>query len=110
LPLQRKRTNTADVEEVEDDLENMAIEEVPTNREMGCIDEVGFSSNVNRLMLTSSQDGDDIDSAIAPQERAAKAESSKDLLTIFSDCLEVKFTNKDGSSQQLRGRWCLICR
>src|ERR1700722_6371689 len=41
---------------------------------------------------------------------ATKADTTKDLLTIFSDRVDVKFTKKDGTSETLRGWWCLVCK
>jgi hypothetical protein len=43
-------------------------------------------------------------------EKAVKAESSKDLLTIFTDWTEVKFVRKDGSFELLKGHWCMVCK
>jgi hypothetical protein len=40
---------------------------------------------------------------------AVKKEKTKDLLTIFSDIVEVKFKKGDGH-QMLRGWWCLPCK
>ncbi|KIM56437.1 hypothetical protein SCLCIDRAFT_84344, partial [Scleroderma citrinum Foug A] len=36
--------------------------------------------------------------------------NTKDLLTIFSDTITVKFTRPDGTSETLQGRWCTICK
>ncbi|KZS92167.1 hypothetical protein SISNIDRAFT_486701 [Sistotremastrum niveocremeum HHB9708] len=50
-----------------------------------------------------------------PPSRPTKKESVRDLLTIFSDTVKVKFTVKDDDNevvavQTLKGRWCLVCR
>lgn len=42
--------------------------------------------------------------------RKVKAHDTKDLLTIFSDRIAVKFVRKDGMAEVLKGRWCLICK
>jgi hypothetical protein len=48
---------------------------------------------------------------MALQEKAVKGDSSKDLLTVFTDRTEVKFINKDDSSfELLKGRWCMVCK
>jgi hypothetical protein len=52
----------------------------------------------------------DLDSMVVPLEKNVKADSSKDLLTIFTDQVDVKFTSKDGSVEQLRGHWCMLCK
>jgi hypothetical protein len=48
--------------------------------------------------------------AAVPVERMIKGDTSKDLLVIFTDWVDVKFTNKDGSFEQLRGHWCMLCK
>jgi hypothetical protein len=56
-------------------------------------------------------DGDDGDVEVAaPYEKAVKTDSARDLLTVFSDRIDVKFTKKDGSFEVLKGRWCLLCK
>jgi hypothetical protein len=42
--------------------------------------------------------------------RKVKVHNTKDLLTIFSDPITVKFIGKDGTAEVLTGRWCLICK
>lgn len=45
-----------------------------------------------------------------PDEKPTKVDTTKDLLTIFSDRVDVKFMKKDGSYEVVRGRWCLVCK
>lgn len=50
-----------------------------------------------------------------PEIRVSKKESTRDLHTIFSGLVKVKFTVKDEEGevvavQTLKGRWCLVCR
>lgn len=42
--------------------------------------------------------------------RRIKKHDTKDLLTIFSDRIAVKFVAKDGVVEVLKGRWCLLCK
>ncbi|KAF8461322.1 hypothetical protein DFH94DRAFT_640946, partial [Russula ochroleuca] len=39
-----------------------------------------------------------------------KAESTKDLLLIFSDHITVKFKKKNDIYKTVVGRWCTVCR
>ncbi|KIM61911.1 hypothetical protein SCLCIDRAFT_120776 [Scleroderma citrinum Foug A] len=39
-----------------------------------------------------------------------KKQNTKDLLTIFSNTITVRFAKEDGTSEMLRGWWCMICR
>ncbi|KAF8136211.1 hypothetical protein EV363DRAFT_1080628, partial [Boletus edulis] len=42
--------------------------------------------------------------------RNVKKRNTKDLLTIFSDWVTVKFLGVDGKSDLKVGRWCLVCK
>lgn len=44
-----------------------------------------------------------------PQELNVKKDSTKDLLTIFSDLVTVKFKRNE-DEETVKGRWCLICK
>lgn len=39
-----------------------------------------------------------------------KKDTTKDLLTIFSDIVTVQFNKKNGAVETVRGRWCLPCK
>jgi len=54
----------------------------------------------------SLQDGQ-IDIA---EQSNIKADSSRDLLMIFSDRVTVKFSQKGGVTKTLKGRWCILCK
>jgi hypothetical protein len=45
-----------------------------------------------------------------PQEFHVKKDSTKDLLTVFSDIKTVTFKNGDKMETPVRGRWCLLCK
>ncbi|KZT31088.1 hypothetical protein SISSUDRAFT_1068115 [Sistotremastrum suecicum HHB10207 ss-3] len=49
-----------------------------------------------------------------PEKTTSRKESTRDMLTIFSDKVRVKFVKEgpDGSqtSEMLRGRWCMPCK
>lgn len=50
-----------------------------------------------------------------PPAKPSKKESVRDLLTIFSETVKVKFSVRDTEDnivavQTLKGRWCLVCR
>jgi hypothetical protein len=62
-------------------------------------------------VLTFLQDGlDDIHRAGIPDQKAVKADSTRDMLTVFTDKVSVKFTHKNGGTETVKGRWCLICK
>ena len=42
--------------------------------------------------------------------RKTKKGNTKDLLTVFSDRIKVKFVTADGKVDPLTGRWCKICK
>jgi len=44
-----------------------------------------------------------------PAVLVVKNESTKDLLTVFSDLVTVNF-KKENKTTNLKGRWCLLCR
>jgi len=44
-----------------------------------------------------------------PEELPVKADSTKDLLTMFSDLITVNF-RKGKKLTNAKGRWCLLCR
>jgi hypothetical protein len=44
-----------------------------------------------------------------PALLVVKKDTTKDLLTIFSDLLTVNFKKGDETTN-VRGRWCLLCR
>lgn len=45
-----------------------------------------------------------------PEMKQTKRGETKDLLTIFSDRLYVKFVKHDGTVEEIPGRWCNICK
>ncbi|KAF5368777.1 hypothetical protein D9615_010411 [Tricholomella constricta] len=61
-----------------------------------------------------AQEEEDLDERQAQgiPERAApsKKDSTRDLLTVFSDRLEASFPCGKGEFETLEGQWCLICR
>ena len=47
----------------------------------------------------------------APAMLTSKKDSMRDLLTIFSDKIHVVFKKaKTGVTENLEGRWCMICK
>jgi hypothetical protein len=44
-----------------------------------------------------------------PAALVVKSDTTKDLLTVFSDIVTVNF-KKDNKTDNLKGRWCLLCR
>jgi len=42
--------------------------------------------------------------------KPTKKAEAKDLLTIFSDRMTVKFVKDDHTVEELVGRWCNICK
>ncbi|KAN0081297.1 hypothetical protein V8E55_008921, partial [Tylopilus felleus] len=42
--------------------------------------------------------------------RHVKKQNTKDLLTIFSDQVTVRFINTDGREELKLGRWCMVCK
>jgi hypothetical protein len=92
------------VEEFENNLESSEVEEVDNT----VLKKAG--SPRARKKLTKRQDDTESDVATVLQEKAVKVDTSKDMLTIFTDRVTVKFLNKDGSSEQLKGHWCMICK
>ena len=44
-----------------------------------------------------------------PQTKLARKDQAKDTELVFSDRKMVAFKHKDGSTEQLEGRWCNIC-
>ncbi len=44
-----------------------------------------------------------------PAALVVKNESTKDLLTVFSDLVTVNF-KKENKTTNLKGHWCLLCR
>ena len=59
-------------------------------------------------MQDDDENVDDRDRSV-PQEFNVKKDSTKDLLTIFSDLVNVKF-KQNGYFETVRGRWCLLCK
>jgi hypothetical protein len=49
------------------------------------------------------------DTAIGDKS-AVRAETTRDLLIVFTDLVKVKFNTLDVSLQTHRGRWCKICK
>jgi len=43
-------------------------------------------------------------------EVSTQKEKAKDVRLIFTDLVSVKFTEKDGTTSLLKGRWCMSCR
>jgi hypothetical protein len=48
--------------------------------------------------------------ANTPDKLAVKADLSRDILTIFSDRLSVKFKSNQHEIETLKGRWCQVCK
>ena len=46
----------------------------------------------------------------APEYWKVKKQSTKDLLTVFTDKLSICFKKKDGTSEDLNGHWCMVYR
>jgi hypothetical protein len=95
--------------------------EVKNNPETSDVKEVeGHNDKSNNNMSTclmceetSSQTCKDdavTRAAAMPVERMIKGDTSKDLLTIFTDQVDMKFTNKDSLFEQLHGHWCMLCK
>ena len=42
--------------------------------------------------------------------RHVKKQNTKDLLTIFSDRVTVRFINMDAREELKLGRWCMVCK
>jgi hypothetical protein len=72
---------------------------------------LNFSYILESLTCTIQQVDDlaDRHNAEIPSALVVKNESVKDLLTIFSDLVVVKFTKGD-RDETVKGRWCLVCR
>lgn len=45
-----------------------------------------------------------------PAEKIPKQRNTADLLTVFSDRVNVRFVKSDGSVELLSGRWCTVCK
>ncbi|GLB45657.1 hypothetical protein LshimejAT787_2500490 [Lyophyllum shimeji] len=95
----KKSAKVVESEEVEDDHTEEEVDEVEVE---GSEDE--------------EDEDDEDDDGLQPQHHASitaavvtKDDMTKDLRTIFSDLLNVKFT-KNGEGETIRGRWCLICK
>ena len=67
---------------------------------------------VDLPVIQSDDENDDENDNPIPQEFNVKKESTKDLLTVFSDLVTVKFKrNGEGMDlETVRGRWCLVCK
>ncbi len=52
---------------------------------------------------------DDDEALPAGKKTVMKIDMTRDLLTIFSERVTVKFVDEDGSVEE-DGRWCNICR
>jgi hypothetical protein len=109
-PRKRTREGPRQVVKLEDPADP---EEIGAFRDLG--DENEKSDEVCCLICTidkligASRTQDDCH-AMIPDEKAIRKESSRDLLTVFSDRVEVKFTNADRSAEVLKGHWCMSCR
>jgi hypothetical protein len=45
-----------------------------------------------------------------PQEAVVKKEVAVDILLIFTEKTTVKFVKSDKTVEEVRGRWCCVCR
>lgn len=61
-------------------------------------------------MQGEGDDGNDDRDRYIPQEYNVKKDSTKDLLTVFSDLVTVKFRQQNGDVETAKGRWCLLCK
>jgi hypothetical protein len=59
--------------------------------------------------MQGDDENDDREFSI-PQQLNVKKDSTKDLLTIFSDLVTVKFKRNSADMETVRGRWCLLCK
>jgi hypothetical protein len=114
-----KTWTVEEVDEHEPDTEEVDEGELEDNESMdnpdkGKEDEVQSSNHIHKFCsyLTSWQG----DNGLQKQHeieigllQPVKKDSMKDLLTVFSDILDVKFKKGDGY-QKLRGRWCMLCK
>ena len=119
----RKRKKQPEV--YDDDQSNLDIipEEVEDEHEEGGGADVEPGDEVSNNILaygfrkfTSLQGETEQDSGLedrhiieAPAELFVKKDTTKDLLTIFSDIVTVQFKKKD-AVETVRGRWCLPCK
>jgi hypothetical protein len=70
-----------------------------------------LSCSVDLPVMQGDDENDDDRDDSVPQEFNVKKDSTKDLLTIFSDLVTVKFKrNGDLDMETVRGRWCLLCK
>ena len=60
--------------------------------------------------LTFPVHKEDLPDVSAPTMSIVKTDSTKDLLTCFTEKVKVKFSKADGTFEVLRGRWCQLCR
>lgn len=64
-----------------------------------------YQSNISDV-----QDITDQHRAVVPDVLPTKKNKASDVLTIFSDRCTVKFCQRDGLVDTLKGRWCNVCR
>jgi hypothetical protein len=62
------------------------------------------------LFLSQEDNLDDHHQINIPVQVKAKKDSTADLLTMFMEHCQVKFKQRDGSFDVLKGRWCVECR
>lgn len=73
----------------------------------------GLHPTLNRILHTLRQDASDLEDrhiAEIPENLNVKKERAKDLLTIFSDLVTVKFKHAGDEDETVKGRWCLQCK
>ena len=103
----------ADIEEVSEDSDDDGIRDKvrPTqgNSNEDGVNIYSNAKNLNDLLFWLQGDLTEQHCGEIPGALMMKKDSTKDLLTIFSDIAVVKFT-KGGKTVSLRGRWCLPCK
>ena len=61
------------------------------------------------MSILRTQISSDEESLPAAQKTVMKVDMTRDLLTIFSEKVSVRFVHERGKIEE-RGRWCSICR
>ncbi|KAF8067557.1 hypothetical protein FPV67DRAFT_1561917 [Lyophyllum atratum] len=98
-PKKKKAKKSEPVEEVSDDEEDEMVEEVD--------DEGGDVEGDEGGDVEGVGEEEDRDKDVA----VVKKDTTRDLLTIFSDRVKVQFIPKNGDKPEvLRGRWCTVCK
>lgn len=111
---ERKEVVDDDIEQVDDDMsvdnEPEEVDGITTEEESSM--EVSRCIVLNFVSLTWFQD--DLTAhqqGTVPDDLMVKDDTTRDLLTIFSDRVVIKFSPKNGDKVEvLKGRWCIICK